>query len=98
MQLQDKNRQVKDLNQRMGLDNDARLMAERERELIKLKDNYEETMARMRDKKAAVEANISKLRDEAGSSIIEINRLKSLIENNKRVMDETESARARLVT
>jgi hypothetical protein len=98
MQLQEKNRQVKDLNQRMGLDNDARLMAERERELIKLKDNYEETMARMRDKKVAVEANISKLRDEAGSSIIEINRLKSLIENNKRVMDETESARARLVT
>jgi hypothetical protein len=98
MQLQDKNRQVKDLNQRMGLENDARLMAERERELIKLKDNYEETMARMRDKKAAVEANISKLRDEAGSSMIEINRLKSLIENNKRVMDETESARARLVT
>jgi len=98
MQLQDKNRQVKELNQRMGLDNDARLMAERERELIKLKDNYEETMARMRDKKAAIEANITQLRDEAGSSMIEINRLKSLIENNKRVMDETESARARLVT
>ncbi len=98
MQLQDKNRQVKELNQRMGLDNDARLMAERERELIKLKDNYEETMARMRDKKITVEANITQLRDEAGSSMIEINRLKSLIDNNRRVMDETESARARLVT
>jgi cell division protein FtsB len=80
----------------MGLD-DVRLLAERERELIKLKDNYEETMARMRDKRAAVEANIAKLRDEAGSSMIEINRLRSLIENNKRVMDETESARTRLV-
>ncbi len=89
---------MKELNQRMGLDNDTRLMAERERELIKLKDNYEETMARMRDKKAAVEANITQLRDEAGISMIEINRLKSLIDNNKRVMDETESARARLVT
>ena len=80
----------------MGLD-DVRLLAERERELIKLKDNYEETMARMRDKRAAVEANIAKLRDEAGSSMIEINRLRSLNENNKRVMDETESARTRLV-
>jgi hypothetical protein len=73
-------------------------MAKRERKLIKLKDNYEETIARMRDKRAAVEANITQLRDEAESSMIEINRPRSLIDNNKRVMDETESGLARLVT
>lgn len=50
----------------MSLD-DVKLLAERELKLIKLKDNYEETMARMRDKRAAFEANIDKLRDEAGS-------------------------------
>lgn len=97
MQLQEKNKQVRDLNQRMGLDGDVKLLAERERELIKLKDNYEETMSRMREKRAAVEGNIGSLREEAGKAMIESNRLKSLIENNKRVMDETESARGRLV-
>ena len=48
---------MKDLNARMGL-NDVRLMAEREKELVKLKDNYEETMAKMKEKRNTMEMNI----------------------------------------
>ena len=80
----------------MGLGEDARVLAERERELIRLKDNYEETMAKMREKRATMEGTIANLREEAGASMIEMNRLKSLIINNKRVMEEAEAARARL--
>ena len=80
----------------MGLGEDARVLAERERELIRLKDNYEETMAKMREKRATMEGTIATLREEAGAAMIEMNRLKSLIINNKRVMEEAEAARARL--
>jgi prefoldin subunit 5 len=51
----------------MGL-NDVKLLAEREKELIKLKDNYEETMAKMKERRTLVENNIQRLRDEAGST------------------------------
>ena len=80
----------------MGL-NDVRLMAEREKELVKLKDNYEETMAKMKEKRNTMEVNIQRLREEAANTQIEINRLKSLIANNKRAMEETDAARARLI-
>ena len=80
----------------MGLGEDARVLAERERELIRLKDNYEETMAKMREKRATMEGTIATLREEAGAAMIEMNRLKSLIITNKRVMEEAEAARARL--
>jgi hypothetical protein len=79
----------------MGL-NDVKVMAERERELIALKDNYEETMAKMRDKRGFVEANITRLREEAGTTQIEINRLKAMMANNKRVMEENEAASSRV--
>ena len=79
----------------MGL-NDVKVMAERERELIALKDNYEETMAKMRDKRIVVENNIIRLREEADATQIEINRLKAMMANNKRIMEENVTASSRV--
>lgn len=64
--LNEKTRKAQEMNSRLKLDegsNSASTLAERERELLKIKDNYESTMVSLNERRSRVEKLIKEQRE-----------------------------------
>ena len=76
---------------------DGQSIEEKERELQRMRETHETTMARLKERKTGIEEAIRGLRDQTQQTQVEVNRLRGQIINNKRVLEETSGTRTRLM-
>ena len=78
MSLSDKNKQAQEMNQRLRFESQSEAktsMNDKEQELLKMRENYESTLAKLREKQQAVDLMIKKQREEAQQTQLELTRL-----------------------
>ena len=92
----EKQKQAKEMQMRMRVA-DGQSIEEKERELQRMRETHETTMARLKERKTGIEEAIRGLRDQTQQTQVEVNRLRGQIINNKRVLEETSGTRTRLM-
>lgn len=75
---------------------DAQQLAAKERELLRMRENYESTMSKLKEQRVQIEESMRKGREESQATQMEVNRLKGQIANNKRMIEEQEAMKRRV--